>query len=101
MAKVSMINREDNRTRLVKRDGEKRATLRAILKSATAGYDEKIEARDKLNKLPRDGAEVRGRNRCAFTGRPRGFHRAFGISRNVLREMGSKGLIPGLRKASW
>lgn len=101
MAKVSMVNREEKRINTVKRDEAKREALRKVLKDVDASYEEKIEARDKLNKLPRDGSYTRVMNRCSFTGRPRGYHRKFGISRNVLREMAAKGMLPGVRKASW
>ena len=101
MAKVSMVNREEKRINSVKRDEAKREALRKVLKDVDASYEEKIEARDKLNKLPRDGSYTRVMNRCSFTGRPRGYHRKFGISRNVLREMAAKGMLPGVRKASW
>lgn len=100
MAKVSMINREEKRKRLAARDGAKREALREKIKNASS-YEEQQEAIFALNKLPRDGARIRQRNRCAFTGRPHGFHRKFGISRIMLRKMGNEGLIPGLRKASW
>lgn len=101
MAKVCMINREKKRKQIHNRDAAKREALRAILKSESAGYDEKIEARDKLNKLPRDGARVRQRNRCSFTGRPHGYFREFGISRIALRTMANEGRLPGVKKSSW
>lgn len=101
MAKVSMVNREERRINAVKRDEPKREALRAVLKDVNASYEDKINARDALNKLPRDGSYTRVMNRCSFTGRPRGYHRKFGVSRNVLREMAAKGLLPGVRKASW
>ncbi|MDD9911485.1 MAG: 30S ribosomal protein S14 [Alphaproteobacteria bacterium] len=101
MAKVGMINREAKRTRLANRDGEKRIALKAIIKNEELSFEERMAARDKLNKLPRDGAKIRGRNRCQFTGRPRGYHRRFGISRVALRQMAANGLLPGVKKASW
>lgn len=96
-----MLNREEKREQVAKRDADKRAALKATIIDESKGFDERMAARDKLNKLDRNGAEIRGRNRCSFTGRPRGYHRAFGICRNVLRELASKGLLPGVRKASW
>lgn len=101
MAKVGMVNRELKRTRVANRDAEKRAALKKIIINEELGFEERMEARDKLNKLDVNGAKVRGRNRCSFTGRPRGYHRRFGVSRNVLREMASAGLLPGVRKGSW
>jgi small subunit ribosomal protein S14 len=96
-----MINREEKRAAVAKRDTAKRDALKAAVINESLSFTERMAARDKLNKLDRNGAEARGRNRCSFTGRPRGFHRAFGICRNVLRELASKGLLPGVRKASW
>lgn len=101
MAKTSMIEREKRREKLVDKYAEKRAELRAVLKDPDASFDEKMEAQTKLQKLPRDSNATRGRNRCALSGRPRGYYRKFGLSRNKLREHAMKGNVPGLRKASW
>ena len=101
MAKACMFNRELKRERLTNRDAAKRAELKAMIKNTDLSFGERMAARDKLNKLPRDGAKIRQRNRCSFTGRPRGYHRRFGISRNVLREMAAEGMLPGVKKASW
>ncbi len=96
-----MFRREEKRTRVANRDYEKRQMLKNIIKDESASFDERMAARDKLNNMDVNGAKIRQRNRCAFTGRPHGFHRKFGVSRNVLREMASKGLLPGVKKASW
>jgi small subunit ribosomal protein S14 len=96
-----MFNREEKRLRLAKRDVEKREMLKQTIKNEECSFEERMAARDKLNSLPRDGAKIRQRNRCAFTGRPRGYHRRFGISRNLLRKMASEGLLPGVKKGSW
>lgn len=101
MAKVSMINRELKRAQVTKRDTAKRDELKKMIIDESLSFEERMEARDKLNKMDVNGAKVRGRNRCSFTGRPRGYHRRFGVSRNVLREMASAGLLPGVRKGSW
>src|SRR3954470_3612190 len=101
MAKTSMIQRDIKRTKIVKKYAAKRAELKAIVLSATASYDEKMEAQTKLQKLPRDASPVRQRNRCALTGRPRGVYSKFGLGRNKLREATMRGDVPGLRKASW
>ncbi len=101
MAKTSMVNREVKREKLAKRYAAKRAELKKIISSATAGYEEKIDAVNKLNKLPRDSSESRQRNRCELSGRPRGVYRKFGLGRNKLREATMRGDVPGLRKASW
>ena len=101
MAKVSMIRREMKRAKLVEKYAAKRAELKAVINSADATFDEKMEAQDKLSALPRDSSPVRQRNRCRVTGRPRGVFRKFGLGRNKLREAAMRGDIPGLRKASW
>jgi small subunit ribosomal protein S14 len=101
MAKVSMINREKKRTKLVAKFVSKRAALKVIIADPEVGFEEKQEAMFALQKLPRDSSPVRQRNRCQITGRPRGFYRKFGLSRNKLREATMRGDVPGLRKASW
>lgn len=101
MAKISMIHRDIKRAKIAARDTVKREALKAIIINEELAFDERMAARDTLNKLPRDGAKIRGRNRCQFTGRPRGYHRKFGVSRIALRKMASEGLLPGVKKASW
>jgi small subunit ribosomal protein S14 len=101
MAKVSMINREKRRSKLVAKYANKRAELKKIIADPEIGFDEKQQAMFALQKLPRDSSPVRQRNRCEVTGRPRGFYRKFGLSRNILREATMRGDVPGLRKASW
>jgi len=101
MAKVSMINREKKRTKLVAKYANKRAELKKIIADPEIGFEEKQQAMFALQKLPRDSSPVRQRNRCEVTGRPRGFYRKFGLSRNKLREATMRGDVPGLRKASW
>ena len=101
MAKISMIEREKKRAKLVKRHGAKREVLRAVIKDPNAEPEAKWEAQMKLQKLPRDSARVRQRNRCRLTGRPHGYYRKFGLSRNKLREAAMRGDVPGLVKSSW
>lgn len=101
MAKVSMINREKRRTKLVAKYVNKRTALKAIISNPEVGFEEKQEAMFALQKLPRDSSPARQRNRCQITGRPRGFYRKFGLSRNMLRQATMRGDVPGLRKASW
>ena len=101
MAKVSMINREKKRAKLVRKYAKKRAELKAVVTNPETGYDEREQAMFALQKLPRDSSPVRQRNRCAISGRPRGFYRKFGLGRNKLREAAMRGDVPGLRKASW
>ena len=101
MAKTSMVNREAKREKLAKKYAAKREALKKIISSQDASYEEKMEASVKLQKLPRDSSEIRQRNRCAMTGRPRGVYSKFGLGRNKLREATMRGDVPGLRKASW
>ena len=96
-----MIARETKRSKLVKQYAEKRAALKAVIKSQTASDEEKWDAQVKLQKLPRDASPIRQRNRCQVTGRPHGVFRKFGLCRNKLREHAMKGDVPGLTKASW
>ena len=101
MAKTSMINRETKRQALVKRYAAKRAELKEIIRQPKTGDAEREAAVAKLQSLPRDSSASRLRNRCAITGRPRGYYRKFGLSRTKLREATMRGDIPGLGKASW
>ncbi len=101
MAKTSMIQRELKRTKLVNRYAEKRNALKAIIANIKSTDEEVEDAQLKLQKMPRDASPVRQRNRCRASGRPRGFYRKFGLSRNKLREAMMRGDVPGLKKASW
>ena len=101
MAKNSMIAREEKRARAVKRYAAKRAGLKAIIKSPDSSDEERYNAQLKLQALPRDASPSRQRNRCRLTGRPHGYYRKFGLSRNKLREAAMRGDVPGLVKASW
>jgi small subunit ribosomal protein S14 len=101
MAKKSMIEKNERRRRLAKQYGAKRARLRAIVYDRKLPIEERFAAVLKLAQLPRNSAASRIRNRCEITGRPRGNYRKLKISRIALRELGSKGLIPGLVKSSW
>lgn len=101
MAKVSMVEREKKRIRTVKKYAEKRDRLKEIIRSPESSEEEKWEAQVSLQKMPRNAAPVRLRNRCGLTGRPHGYYRKFGLSRNMLREAAMRGDIPGLVKSSW
>jgi small subunit ribosomal protein S14 len=101
MAKLSLINRELKRTKTVARFAAKRTALFAIINDAKQSDEERMAARMKLQKLPRDSSPSRQRNRCALTGRPRGVFRKFGLARSKLREIAMRGEIPGMTKASW
>ena len=100
MAKQGMIQREQKRERLVAKYTTKRAKIKEELKNVTS-FQERLALYKKLERVPRNSAPSRQRNRCWVTGRSRGFYKDFGLSRHVLREMGNEGLIPGLKKASW
>ncbi len=101
MAKTCVIEKEKKRVRLNKRDGKKRAALKALIKDKDTDMEARFEAVMTLAKLPRNGAKVRQRNRCALTGRPRAVYRKFKLCRIKLRELGNNGQFPGLVKSSW
>ena len=101
MARQSIVNREQKRRNTVQKFAAKRAELKSVLSSSSASEEEKAQAREKLQKLPRDASPVRLRNRCALTGRPRGVFKKFGLARGKLREIALRGEIPGVIKASW
>ena len=101
MAKLSTVLREQKRRKLVAKFKVKRAELLATINNTRASDEERVAARAKLQQLPRNASPVRLRNRCALTGRPRGYFRKFGLGRNKLREIAMRGEIPGLVKASW
>jgi ribosomal protein S14p/S29e len=100
MAKESMKAREIKRSKLVARYAEKRMALKRII-ATTNDVTEAYEAARKLQTIPKNANPIRLHNRCKITGRPKGYIRQFGLSRIQFREMASKGLIPGIRKASW
>ena len=101
MAKVSRVEREKRRRRLVAQYSNRRAALRAAVRDASLAPDERFAASLKLAAMPRNGAKVRLRNRCEVSGRPRGYYRKFRLSRIALRELASRGQVPGVVKASW
>ena len=101
MAKTSLIQREEKRASTVAKYAKKRAELFAVINDAKRSDEERYIARLELQKLPRNSAPVRLRNRCGITGRPRGTFRKFGLARSKIRELAFKGDIPGVIKASW
>lgn len=101
MAKLSLKNREAKRAKLVAKYATKRAELMAIIGDVSLGDDERMQARLKLQQLPRNASPVRQRKRCVLTGRPRGVFKKFGLCRNKLREIAMRGEVPGMTKASW
>jgi small subunit ribosomal protein S14 len=101
MAKLALVNREEKRRKTVAKFAARRAELLAIINDAKRSDDERVDARARLQALPRNASPVRLRNRCRMTGRPRGVFRKFGLGRNKLREIAMRGEIPGVIKASW
>ena len=101
MAKLSSINKNERRKKLVKQFAAKYEKLKAIAADKSLDETERLLARLKMAELPRNANPTRVRNRCATTGRPRGYYRKFGINRIELRELGNSGMIPGLTKSSW
>ena len=101
MAKKSSIEKNNRRKRMTKNAAPKRAKLKAIIADKTKPMEERFAATLKMAELPRNSSATRIRNRCEITGRPRAYYRKHRLSRIALRELGSKGLIPGLVKSSW
>lgn len=101
MAKKSSIEKNNRRKRMAKSFSGRRARLKAIVKDKTKPMEERFEASLKLATLPRNSSKTRIRNRCELSGRPRAYYRKHKLSRIALRDLGSKGLIPGLVKSSW
>jgi small subunit ribosomal protein S14 len=101
MAKKSSIEKNDRRRRLTKKYSGRRVRLKAIARDKSKPMEERFAASLKLAELPRNSSATRIRNRCEMTGRPRGVYRKHKISRIALRDLGSKGMIPGLLKSSW
>ena len=101
MAKKSSVEKNKRRMRLVKQFAGKRTRLLEVANDDSKSMEERFEARLKLAELPRNASKTRIRNRCEITGRPRAYYRKLGMSRIALRELGNKGLIPGLVKSSW
>jgi small subunit ribosomal protein S14 len=101
MAKKSSIEKNNRRRKMSKSLSGRRARLKAIARDKTKPMEERFAASLKLAELPRNSSATRIRNRCEVTGRPRAYYRKLKMSRIALRELGSKGLIPGMVKSSW
>ncbi len=101
MAKLSAVEKNLSRRKKVAKYSNRRAALKAIIMNRSLPAEERFQATLKLAELPSNSAKVRIRNRCAITGRPRGYYRKFDMSRIALRELASSGLLPGVTKASW
>ncbi len=101
MAKLSSVQKNLFRQKLIKKYKSKRELLKSKIKNKNLSLDERIVFQNKLNDLPRNGSSIRHRNRCEITGRPRGNYRKFGLSRIKLRELSMNGDLPGVVKSSW
>ena len=101
MAKKSSIEKNNRRRRMAKKFSGRRMRLKEIARDKARPMEERFTAALKLAELPRNSSATRVRNRCEMTGRPRAFYRKHKLSRIALRDLGSKGLIPGLLKSSW
>ena len=101
MAKKSAINRDQKRRKLVAQYAEKRAKLKSMTKDGSLSMEERFQAQLKLNELPRNSSKTRLHNRCEVTGRPKAYYRKLRMSRIALRDLASKGQIPGMVKSSW
>ena len=101
MPKTSAIERNKKRIRLVAKHAKERAELKAVLANPATTDEQFFAAQKKLQRLPKNSSYVRIRNRCSMSGRPRGFHRKFGVSRIQFRELALAGKIPGVIKSSW
>ena len=101
MAKLSSINKNERRKKLVQKNASKYAKLKAIADDESKDETERLIARLKMAEVPRNGNPTRIRNRCELTGRSRAYYRKFRLSRIMLRELANKGLIPGVIKSSW
>ena len=101
MAKLSSVNKNNRRIAMAARDKNKRAELKSRIMDRDTPVEERFEASMRLAQLPRNGAAVRVRLRCALTGRARGNYRKFKLSRNMLRSLANSGQLPGVVKASW
>ncbi|MDI3468072.1 MAG: SSU ribosomal protein S14p (S29e) [Pseudolabrys sp.] len=101
MAKKSSVEKNNRRRKMAKQFANRRAKLKAVIQDKKAPIEERFAATLKLATMPRNSSSTRIRNRCEITGRPRAFYRKHKMSRIALRELGNKGLIPGLVKSSW
>ncbi len=101
MAKTCAIQRNEKRRKLVKQKAAKRAKLKATIKDKTLTAEERFMAVLKLNEMPKNSSKIRIRNRCALSGRPRAFYRKLNLSRIALRDLASRGELPGVTKSSW
>lgn len=101
MARLGSVNNNNHRRRLAEKNANRRSKLKDVIYDKNVDFETRLEAVIRLSELPRNSSQSRIRNRCEISGRPRGFHRKFRMSRIAVRELGSLGLIPGLIKSSW
>ena len=101
MAKVSSVQKNLNRQKLIEKFSNKRKVLKERIMDKTISIEERLKLQNKLNDLPRNSANIRYRNRCKLTGRTRGVYRKFGLSRIKIRELSMSGDLPGMVKSSW
>ena len=101
MAKLSSIQKNNFRSKLIKKNLSKRKNLKSKIKDKKISLEERLVLQNKLNELPRNSSPIRHRNRCELTGRPRGVYRKFGLSRIKIRELSMTGDLPGVVKSSW
>ncbi|MEZ5744491.1 MAG: 30S ribosomal protein S14 [Sphingomonadaceae bacterium] len=101
MAKLSSVNKNERRKKLAQKYAAKYEKLKAIANDKSLDDSERLIARLKMAEIPRNANPTRVRNRCATTGRPRGYYRKFGLCRIELRDLANKGMIPGVTKSSW
>ena len=101
MTREAIVQREKKRKNLTEKFSDKRKKIKDQLKKQDLSFEDAMELRKKLQKLPLNSSPTRRRNRCSLTGRPRGGSRKFALGRSVLRKAAMRGDIPGLTKASW
>ncbi len=101
MAKLSSVQKNLNRQKLIEKFSNKRKALKKKIMDKTISIEERLKLQNKLNDLPRNSANIRFRNRCKLTGRTRGVYRKFGLSRIKIRELSMSGDLPGMVKSSW
>ena len=101
MAKLSSVQKNLNRQKLIEKFSNKRKILKKKIMDKTISIEERLKLQNKLNDLPRNSANIRYRNRCKLTGRTRGVYRKFGLSRIKIRELSMSGDLPGMVKSSW
>ena len=101
MAKLSSVQKNLNRQKLIEKFSNKRKVLKKKIMDKTISFEERLKLQNKLNDLPRNSANIRYRNRCKLTGRTRGVYRKFGLSRIKIRELSMSGDLPGMVKSSW